>query len=260
VSPSYVAGSLVSGSYFRVLRLEPEIGRLLSDADDTRIGDVRSGHQPRLLVRQFQQSPKALGQQLRVRRTACTIVGVAPERFRSHQAAMRPRLGANQTADRADSLDSHTMAFFSGVIGRLGDGVGSDAAAALHDVSYPADRKTEAPGGPTGAVRPSATDYSHRLLPGAQGSASCATPFDEPLWIVLSIVGVFLLIAMSNVATLLLARGEARTRELATRAALGGTRGRLIATARATRGACSRFIGGAIGCCWLRTHVGALRR
>jgi predicted permease len=247
-SPSYVAGSLVSGSYFRVLRLEPEIGRLLSDADDTRSATCAAVISHGFWVRQFQQSPVALGQQLRVRRTACTIVGVAPERYRSHQAGYASDIWVPiRPLTAPESLDSHTMAFFSGVIGRLGDGVGSDAAAAALTSLYQQIEITE-PQGPVrpGAVRPSATDYSIRLLPGAQGLGVLRDTFDEPLWIVLSIVAVFLLIAMSNVATLLLARGEARMRELATRAALGGTRGRLIRQL-AVEGGLLSLLGGAIG-------------
>ena len=90
VSPTYVAGSMVSGSYFRVLRLAPQIGRLLSDSDDVRSAACAAVISYGFWARQFQQSPAALGQQLRVRRTACTIVGVAPERFRSHQAGYAP--------------------------------------------------------------------------------------------------------------------------------------------------------------------------
>jgi predicted permease len=248
VSPTYVAGSLVSGSYFRVLRLEPQIGRLLSDADDTRSATCAAVISYGFWVRQFQQSPTALGQQLRVRRTACTIVGVAPERFRSHQAGYAPDVWVPiRPLTEPGSLDSHTMAFFSGVMGRLRDGVTPGAATAALTSLYQQIETTE-PQGPTGPgkLAPGPTDYAMRLLPGAQGLGVLRDTFDEPLWIVLSIVVVFLLIAMSNVATLLLARGEARTRELATRAAIGGTRSRLVRQL-ATEGALLSLLGGGMG-------------
>ncbi len=150
VSPTYVAGSLVSGSYFRVLRLEPQIGRLLSDADDTRSATCAAVISYGFWVRQFQQSPTALGQQLRVRRTACTIVGVAPERFRSHQAGYASDVWVPiRPLTEPESLDSHTMAFFSGVMGRLRDGVTPGAATAALTTLYQQIETTE-PQGPTG--------------------------------------------------------------------------------------------------------------
>ena len=259
VSPTYVAGSMVSGSYFRVLRLEPQIGRLLSDSDDVRSAACAAVISYGFWARQFQQSPAALGQQLRVRRTACTIVGVAPERFRSHQAGYAPDIWVPiRPLTEPESLDSHTMAFFSGVIGRLGDGVGPGAAAAALTSLYQQIELSE-PQGPVrpGSLRPAPADYSIRLLPGAQGLGVLRETFDEPLWIVLSIVAVFLLIAMSNVATLLLARGEARTRELATRAAIGGTRSRLVRQL-ATEGALLSLLGGGMGLLLARILTPAL--
>jgi hypothetical protein len=142
------------------------------------------------------------------------------------------------------------MAFFSGVMGRLRDGVTRGAATAALTTLYQQIETTE-PQGPTGPgrVAPAPSDYAMRLLPGAQGLGVLRDAFDEPLWIVLSIVAVFLVIATSNVATLLLARGEARTRELATRAAIGGYAQPAGATAR-NRGRPAPLLGGGWDCCW----------
>jgi len=247
-TPTYLAGSFVSGSYFRVLRLEPEIGRLLNESDDTRSASCAAVISHGFWLRQFLQSPAALGQQLRVRRAACTIVGVVPERFRSHQAGYVPDVWVPiRPLTEAASLDSHTMAFFSGVMGRLRDGVTPGAATAVLTTLYQQIERTEPqqPTGP-GRVAPAPADYAIRVLPGAQGLGVLRDAFDEPLWIVLSIVAVFLMIATSNVATLLLARGEARTRELATRAAIGGTRWRLVRQL-AAEGTLLSVIGGAMG-------------
>jgi hypothetical protein len=65
------------------------------------------------------------------------------------------------------------------------------------------------------------------LTPASHGRSNLRRTMATPLWILLAGTSLLVLLACSNVASLLLARGAARGRELATRLALGASRGRL---------------------------------
>jgi predicted permease len=245
----YLRASTVSGNYFSVLGLSPAAGRLLTDEDD-QIGGrdgcavvIGDG----LWTRHFGRDPGAVGRSIRVRSDACTIVGVAPAGFASHLTGYSVDIWMPLRA-RTDPklLASHTMAFFS-VMGRLRPGVSVGQAEAELTTLYQQIQRSEPappPNSRSTPIRPDA--LSMHLAPGAQGLGSLRSQFGQPLRIAAAVVGVVLLIAALNVATLLLARGAARGPELATRAALGAGRVRL-ARQLATEGALLVAAGGALG-------------
>lgn len=251
--PTYVRGSLVSGSYFSVLGLSPSLGRLLLEGDDEIAGTSGStgcaaviSH--RFWMRQFQRDPAVVGRSLRVRDTECTIVGVAPAGFDGHQAGYSVDVWVPLRAlTDPKLLASHGMAFFAGVMGRLRDGATvGQAEAELTSLYRQIQAAEPAPPPNSGAAPVRPDDLRMHLASGAQGLDAVRNRLGEPLRIVMAMVSLVLLIATFNAANLMLARGAARAPELATRTALGAGRGRLVRQL-ATEGGLLAALGGLIG-------------
>jgi predicted permease len=250
--PTYVHGSLVSGNYFSVLGLSPKLGRLLTESDDE-ISGTKGGHgcaavvSHRFWARRFGQDPAVVGRTLRVREVECTIVGVSPMGFDSHEAGYSTDVWVPLRAVTDPKLlASHRMAFFAGVMGRLRTDATMTEAEAELTLLYrqiQAGEPVPPPGSGRAPARPA--DLRMRLEPGAQGLDGLRR-FAEPLQIVMAVVSLVLLIAAFNVANLTLARGATRTPELATRAALGASRGRLLRQL-ATEGSLLTALGGLAG-------------
>ena len=254
--PSFVRGSLVSGNYFEVLGLNPAVGRLLTSADDEPSAPMCAAViSHRFWTTGHRGSSDVLGQKLVVREKVCTIVGVAPEEFRGHDPVYAPQVWVPlRPLNDPKLLASRSMAFFSGVVGRLKPGVSVPQAEAelttLYQRMQPPNEASPRPGEPpTNPV-----DFRLRLAPGAQGLDNARQQLGQPLMLGLMVTGIVLLIASVNVANLLLARGAARSTELATRAALGAGRARLVRLL-AIEGAVLAVAGGLAGLllAWLFT-------
>jgi len=229
-----VDGQLITGNFFRVLGIQPRIGRLIQ-ADDERAG----AGQPVCVIsaglwqRRFGSSPNIVGRQLRINGRVYSVVGVTPDGFDGIEQGTETQLYVPVTmATEFLSLPADTTVQppyrkwqdWMRTIGRLAPGVARARAEAALDARFDqlpiAHRTTSF----EMASRHAAPGPRARLLAddGRSGFDDLRVGYRRPLLILLFLVVLLLAIACANVANLLLARAAGRTREIAIRISLGG--------------------------------------
>jgi predicted permease len=238
-------GQLVSGSYFPVLGVRAIEGRTILPADES------AGAQNAVAVvsydywrTRFALDPGIVGKRVLLNNAPFTIVGVTEPEFYGMQPGAKIDISVPLTAiasvnpgfaaagGPADALKAPFRNWLN-VMGRLEPGVSKEKATASLEPVFAQSMREAAQslaGTPidSPAIRQAILSFRLQLEPGSQGLASLRRQFSKPLWIVMAVVGLLLLITCANVANLLLARANAREREIAVRLAMGAGKGRLI--------------------------------
>jgi predicted permease len=208
--PEQIEGGIVSVGFFRVLGVQPVLGRdFLGDEE-------KPGRENVLLLRHrfwrshFGGDPQIVGRTVRLDNKMYQVVGVLPPG--------EPWLdSADVFVPMVRRTDANRGSFEYAVIGRLARGVTMRAAEAdLQTICESLAQQFPKDDGGMGVVLASSREWLAN------------EDLRTKLWVLMGSVGFLLLIACVNLANLLLVKATGQTRDLAVRAALGAGRGRIV--------------------------------
>ena len=232
VQPEEAEGDMVSGSFFSELGVKLVRGRGFSEPDET-------NHAPIAVISynywtgRFARNPDVVGTTLYVNGIGMTIVGIAAKGFEGVEEGqstdfwipLQSRIELNAWGNPLENGKTYIQNptwWCLRLIGRLSPGV--TKAQAVAQLTAPFQTAAN-----TGLGSPMAGEKPPMLsLQDAKGFPGYDERYGKPLRMLMAMVGLVLLIALTNVVMLLMARNAKRQREFSLKLALGAGRGDLL--------------------------------
>jgi predicted permease len=222
----------VSGNYYAVLGVQPQLGRAIRPGDDT------AGSEPVVVIsdefweREFARSPAVLGQSIALNDVPVTIVGVNPKGFTGAASTLPSQTPAvivalakatlvTPSSDGRNWLADPTSRSVN-ILARTKPGVSDGAAQAALDTQFSTIVRA------TLAIHAGDAVPRLTLRDGSRGLFAQQQVFATPISVLMIFLGLVLLLACANIATLMLVRGARRQREMSVRLALGAGPARIL--------------------------------
>ena len=239
--PEIIKGQAVSAGYFAGLKLQPSLGRAITDDDD------RPGATPVVVLsnkfwqERFNANPAVIGQQLLLNKQSLTIIGVTPPEFTgtlqvNYQPAVTIPLALEPLVmgEHSKLGNGNRPGFWwLNLMGRLKPGATYEQVRESLNVAFQSAALELMPA-PTKANQLAAAQLDRKDFPrlllesGSRGMPDVRKRFAPSIYVLFTVVALVLLIACANIANLLLARAALRGPEISVRLAVGARRWSLI--------------------------------
>ncbi len=227
--PEFAELQYVTGNYFSLAGVASALGRVFTD-DDNR---VPQGHPLVVLSYDFWRNrfgadPAVVGRTLLVNDRPLTVIGVAARGFRGVEVGRPVQLWAPVVMGAEPKWLMSEGMHWLWPLARLAPGVTRQHAQAAVAALWRQHLERHYGNYPNAAFKRKAFEQGLEVRDAASGFSMLREQFGKPLMVLMAAVGLVLLVACTNLANLLLARGAARRKEIALRYSLGATRGRLV--------------------------------